>query len=127
METHYAYDSLHRTKQVWYTGLGGNDSGTVRPPLPAGVEQSGDVIIQYKTTAPGNGQVSQITDSAGHETYGYDGFGRTTSRNRVIIGSSATCNYAATAEASGAATTSGNNGANGHEESIHSDQPRLVS
>ena len=90
VETHYSYDDLNRLKQVWYTGPGGNDSGTVRPPLPAGVEPTADVIIQYRTTAPGNGQVSRTDDSAGYETYIYDSFGRPTSMSRVITGSSAT-------------------------------------
>jgi len=36
VETHYKYDALNRLVQVWYTGIGGDDQGTVRPALPAG-------------------------------------------------------------------------------------------
>jgi RHS repeat-associated protein len=86
VETHYKYDSLNRPTQVWYTGLGGDDAGTVRPPLPTGVVATSDVIIAYNTTTPGNGAVSRVNDAAGFETYGYDSLARTTSKTRTIDG-----------------------------------------
>ena len=42
VETHYTFDALHRVTQIWYTGVGGNDSGSVRPALPSGVAATGD-------------------------------------------------------------------------------------
>jgi RHS repeat-associated protein len=86
VETHYKYDSLNRLSQVWYTGPGGDDAGSFRPALPAGVAATSDVTISYKTAAPGNGQVSSITDGAGTESYLFDTLGRVTSKTRTIDG-----------------------------------------
>jgi RHS repeat-associated protein len=86
VETHYKYDSLNRLNQVWYTGLGGNDSGTVRPALPSGVNATSDVIVVYNTATPGNGAIQRVDDGGGFETYAYDSFGRTTSKTRTIDG-----------------------------------------
>ena len=47
VETHYAFDALHRVTQKWYTGLGGDDTGSTRPALPASVTATGDVYIGY--------------------------------------------------------------------------------
>jgi YD repeat-containing protein len=44
------------------------------------------VTISYKTAAPGNGQVSQVTDGAGTESYLFDTLGRVTSKTRTIDG-----------------------------------------
>ncbi len=93
VETHYKYDSLNRLERVWYTGLGGDDTGAVRPALPAGVEATADVVLQYNTASPGNGAVSRVDDSAGYETYGYDSLGRNTSKSRVIDGYTFTTSY----------------------------------
>jgi hypothetical protein len=46
VETHYKYDSPNRLSQVWYTGLGGDDAGNVRPALPTGVAPTSDVMFR---------------------------------------------------------------------------------
>jgi RHS repeat-associated protein len=87
VETHYKYDSLNRPVQVWYTGVGGDDAGTTRPALPSGVAATSDVTISYNAYASsqsGNGQVSQVTDQAGNETYVYDSLARLLLKTRVI-------------------------------------------
>ncbi|MEW6212711.1 MAG: hypothetical protein AB1631_30580 [Acidobacteriota bacterium] len=84
VETHYKYDSLNRLERVWYTGLGGGDTGAVRPALPAGVEATVDVVLQYNTASPGNGAASRVDDGAGYATCAYDSLGRNTSKSRVI-------------------------------------------
>lgn len=84
VETHHKYDSLNRLSQVWYTGLGGDDSGSVKPALPAGVAATQDVTIAYKTTTLGNGEVDTINDGAGIEGYAYDSLGRMISKTRTI-------------------------------------------
>lgn len=86
VETHYSYDSLNRRTKIWYTGPGGDDTGTIRPALPGGVEPTADVMMQYNTAPPGNGAISRIDDAAGFETYSYDSFGRNTSKNRTFTG-----------------------------------------
>lgn len=86
VESHYKYDTLNRLTQAWYTGLGGNDSGAVRPSLPSGVAATSDLIIAYNTAFPGNGEINRIDDGGGFETYSYDSFGRTTSKTRTIDG-----------------------------------------
>jgi len=93
VETHYSYDGLNRLTRVWYTGLGGDDTGSVRPALPSGVEATVDVVLQYNTSAPGNGGVSRVDDGAGYATYGYDSLGRNTSKSRVIDGYTFTTSY----------------------------------
>src|SRR5205085_11049206 len=47
VETHYAYDTLHRLTHVWYTGTGGDDSGSTRPALPSPVAATPDVTYTY--------------------------------------------------------------------------------
>jgi YD repeat-containing protein len=87
VETHYKYDSLNRPVQTWFTGAGGNDTGTVRPALPAGVAATSDVTVSYNnfsSAAAGNGQVNQVTDAAGTESYTYDSFGRLASQTRAL-------------------------------------------
>jgi RHS repeat-associated protein len=87
VETHYKYDSLNRPLQVWYTGLGGDDNGSIRPALPSGVTATSDVTIAYNNfSSPqvGNGQVNSVTDGAGSESYGYDSLSRVSSKTRVI-------------------------------------------
>jgi RHS repeat-associated protein len=87
VETHYKYDSLNRLSQVWYTGLNGNDSGTFRPNLPPGVAATADLNINYNnftTAQAGNGQVHQITDGAGSESYAYDSLARPSSKIRTV-------------------------------------------
>ena len=52
--------------------MGGDDAGTV---LPASVAATADVTVSYNdytSAQPGSGQVSQITDSAGSESYFYN-------------------------------------------------------
>lgn len=91
VETHYKYDTLNRLTQVWYTGLGGDDTGSVRPALPAGVAATTDVTMSYNNFAssqPGNGQINQLTDGAGTETYTYDSLSRLSSKVRVVDGRS---------------------------------------
>jgi len=47
VERHYAYDALHKVTSLWYTGVGGDDSGSVRPALPSGVAATADVGFGY--------------------------------------------------------------------------------
>ena len=96
VETHYKYDSLNRPAQVWYTGVGGDDLGNLRPPLPSGVDATGDVTIAYNTSGPGNGQISSIVDGAGSETYGYDTLARPIRKTRSFTG--ITSSYTSTYE-----------------------------
>jgi YD repeat-containing protein len=87
VETHYKYDSLHRPIQVWYTGLGGDDNGSIRPSLPSGVAATADVTIAYNNFATpqvGNGEPSSVTDGGGSETYTYDSLSRLASKIRTI-------------------------------------------
>jgi RHS repeat-associated protein len=87
VETHYKYDSLNRPVQVWYTGVGGDDAGTIRPALPSGIAATSDVTINYNnytSSQSGNGQVNQVTDQAGNETYVYDSLARLLRKTRVI-------------------------------------------
>src|SRR5262249_7037024 len=96
VETHYKYDSLNRPIQVWYTGLGGDDAGTVRPALPSGVAATPDVSITYNNfTTPqvGNGQINQITDAGGTESYAYDSVSRPSTKTRVSDGRSYQTQY----------------------------------
>jgi YD repeat-containing protein len=59
----------------------------------SGVAATTAVGISYRTTAPGKGQVSQVTDGAGTETYGYDSQGRLTSKTRSIDSNIYTTSY----------------------------------
>jgi len=97
VETHYKYDTLNRPTQVWYTGQFGSDDPTAtRPSLPSGVAATSDVTISYNnltSPAPGNGQVSQIQDGAGTETYSYDSLGRAASKTRAIDGNNYQTQY----------------------------------
>jgi RHS repeat-associated protein len=96
VETHYKYDELNRLTNIWYTGFGGDDAGNTRPALPTTpylVAATADVIISYKGTAPGNGQINSLTDGAGTETYSYDSLGRLSSKSRVIDSLTYATNY----------------------------------
>ena len=96
VETHYKYDTLNRSIQVWYTGIGGDDAGTIRPALPAGVAATADVTVTYNnytSSQPGNGQVNLVTDQAGSESYLYDTLARLSSKTRVIDSRSYTTQY----------------------------------
>jgi YD repeat-containing protein len=87
VETHYKYDSLNCPIQVWNTGTGRDDAGTIRPALPAGVAATSDVTLSYNnftTAQPGNGAVRSITDGGGNESYVYDSLARLSSKTRVI-------------------------------------------
>ena len=93
VETHYGYDALNRSNKVWYTGSGGDDAGSVRPSLPAGVVASNDVTITYNTASPGNGKVNQLTDQVGNESYVYDSLTRLQSKTRTLDTRSYTTQY----------------------------------
>jgi len=87
VETHYKYDSLNRPIQVWYTGIGGDDAGTIRPALPSGVAATSDVSVGYNNFSlaqVGNGELNSVTDGAGSESYTYDSLSRLASKTRVI-------------------------------------------
>ncbi len=71
--TTYGYDGLNRPQTVSY-----NTSGA---PL---VAATSGVTIFYKTTTPGKGQVSSVTDGPGSETYAFDSLGRVSSKTRTI-------------------------------------------
>ena len=71
--TTYGYDALNRPQTVSYN--------TSAAPL---VATTSGVTIAYKTTAPGKGQVSSVTDGLGTETYAFDPLGRVSSKTRTI-------------------------------------------
>jgi YD repeat-containing protein len=71
--TTYGYDALNRPQTVSYN--------TSAAPL---VAATAGVTIAYKTTAPGKGQVSSVTDGLGSETYAFDPLGRVSSKTRTI-------------------------------------------
>ena len=62
--TNYGYDALNRLQSVTYN--------TATAP---GVAATAGVTINYKTTAPGKGQVSSVSEGLGGESYGYDSQG----------------------------------------------------
>jgi RHS repeat-associated protein len=99
VETHYGYDSLNRANKVWYTGIGGNDSGTIRPALPSTVAATSDIDITYNSSAPGNGQPLSVSDGqiagfSSSESYVYESLtGRLQSRTRAIDGNSYQTQY----------------------------------
>ena len=81
VETHYKQDALHRITNIWYTGLGGDDSGSVRPGLPSGVAGTGDVLYGYTAW----GALSSVTIPSQYgETYAFDEFSRPTSVTRWL-------------------------------------------
>jgi RHS repeat-associated protein len=51
-----------------------------------GVEPTAPVIITYKSSSKGKGQIETVADGAGSESYGYDDLGRLQSSVRVIDG-----------------------------------------
>lgn len=71
--TTYGYDALNRPQTVSYN--------TSAAPL---VAATSGVTIAYKTTAPGKGQVSSVTDGLGSESYAFDTLGRVSSKTRTI-------------------------------------------
>ncbi len=88
VETHYAFDALHRVTQTWYTGVGGNDSGSVRPTVPSSVAATGDVLIGYTSW----GAISNINmfnaNGVGYaytENYTFDGDLRPASITRYLL------------------------------------------
>jgi len=83
VETHYAFDALHRATQTWYTGVGGDDSGSTRPALPSGVAATSDVLVGYTSW----GAVSYvIIGNDYNEGYNFDAYNRPTSVTRWILG-----------------------------------------
>jgi len=50
VETHYAFDTPHGVTQIWFTGMGANDSGSARPALPSGVAATGDRVFGYASS-----------------------------------------------------------------------------
>ena len=90
------YDTLNRLASVWYTGTGGNDSGSFRPALPSGVAATGDVTITYNnltSPSPGNGKISSVADGTGTESYQFDSLGRISSKSYVVDGLTFTTSY----------------------------------
>jgi YD repeat-containing protein len=65
VETHYKYDALNRLIQVWYTGVGGDDLGNVRPALPSGVAATSDVNYVYNTSGASNGLLQSVSVGSG--------------------------------------------------------------
>jgi RHS repeat-associated protein len=96
VETHNSFDALHRVAQIWYTGVGGNDSGTVRPALPSGVAAIGDTTTGYA----GSGVVSSVsvanTNGIGYaynESYTFDDADRPSSVTRYVDSKPYTTGY----------------------------------
>ncbi len=87
VESHYLFDALHRVTSIWYTGLGGDDSGSVRPALPSGVAATGDVGFSYSTWGALSGVSISSPGGIGYpytETYAFDSFTRPMSISRTI-------------------------------------------
>jgi RHS repeat-associated protein len=90
VETHHQYDALNRLTKMWYTGIGGNDSGTIRPSLPVGIETTAETTLSYKLSGTGIGQLDTVTNGAITEAFSYDSMGRPASVNRSFPGNSNT-------------------------------------
>ncbi|MFY9608376.1 MAG: RHS repeat-associated core domain-containing protein [Blastocatellia bacterium] len=87
VESHYMFDALHRVTSIWYTGLGGDDSGAVRPGLPSGVAATGDVGFAYTDWGALSGVSISSPGGIGYpytETYAFDSFTRPMSVTRTI-------------------------------------------
>jgi RHS repeat-associated protein len=87
VESHYLFDALHQVTQIWYTGLGGDDSGAVRPTLPSGVAATGDVGFAYSAWGALSGVSISSPGGIGYpysETYAFDSFTRPMSVTRTI-------------------------------------------
>ncbi|MEK6301804.1 MAG: RHS repeat-associated core domain-containing protein [Acidobacteriota bacterium] len=83
VESHYLYDALHNVTQIWFTGVGGDDSGSVRPALPSGVAATEDRSFAYTSW----GALSSVTIPNKYtETYAFDSFFRVSSVTRWILG-----------------------------------------
>lgn len=96
VEKHHGYDTLNRLTSVWYTGTGGDDSGTIRPALPSGVAATGDITYSYNNFAspgPGNGKLNSVADGTGTESYQFDSLGRLNTKGYVIDGLTFTTTY----------------------------------
>src|SRR5262249_40235602 len=80
VEKHFMYDNLNRLIQIWYTGLGGDDAGTVLPALPASVRPTNSVNYSFdnSTTSSTKGMLLSISMSGSLPTYqenfSYDSF-----------------------------------------------------
>ena len=88
VETHYAFDTLHRVTQTWYTGVGGDDSGATRPPVPTGVAGIGDTVVGYTSWGALSNVNIYNSNGVGYaytETYGFDSNDRPTSMTRYIL------------------------------------------
>ncbi|MEK6302569.1 MAG: RHS repeat-associated core domain-containing protein [Acidobacteriota bacterium] len=83
VESHYAYDALRNVTQIWFTGVGGDDSGSVRPSLPSGVAATDDRNFAYTSW----GALSSVTIPTKYtETYAFDSFFQVSSVTRWILG-----------------------------------------
>ncbi|MEK6300191.1 MAG: RHS repeat-associated core domain-containing protein [Acidobacteriota bacterium] len=83
VESHYLYDALHNVTQIWFTGVGGDDSGSVRPALPSEVAATEDRNFGYTSW----GSLSSVTIPNKYtETYAFDSFFRLSSVTRWILG-----------------------------------------
>ena len=71
VEKHFRYDEHHRVVEIWYTGLGGNESGTVRPALPSTVAATPDIDYTYNYNLSSKGTLSAITVGDYQETFNY--------------------------------------------------------
>jgi RHS repeat-associated protein len=87
VETHYAVDALHRVTQIWYTGSGGDDSGSVRPALPSKVATTSELSLGYGS----GGELSSVTLVTNNafeytENYTFDAQNRVASLTRQLGG-----------------------------------------
>ena len=97
VEKHFAFDALHQVIQTWYTGPGGDDSGSVRPALPLGIAVTGDVSIGYT----GWGGLSSVNVANGNgigyaytESNTFNGTNQPVSVTRAIDSKPYTASYA---------------------------------
>src|SRR5262245_65898305 len=90
------YNSLNRLIQIWSTGLGGDEAGTVLPPLPSGVEPTNAVTYVYdnSSTSTTKGLILSVTMAGTlptyQESYTYDSDNRIASRTWTRDGQSYT-------------------------------------
>jgi RHS repeat-associated protein len=127
VETHYAFDALHRATQTWYTGAGGDDTGAVRPALPNPVAATGDRLFGYSSS----GALASLNIPNEYtENYSFDAYDRPISVTRWVLGQTYDIRktYATSYEYNGGGQLSKMIYPSGQQVSVnHDDKGRLLS